>query len=73
MRYLKELERIENKNEPNKTQEVVEKTEVEVNEEEEEWMRKNRDTPKKGTTSTRNKFVRVGRKNELHDPDAGDV
>ena len=37
-RYLKELDKMENKKESGKTQEVVEVAEVEVNEEEEEWM-----------------------------------
>ena len=38
MRFLKELDKMENKKESGKTQEVVEVAEVEVNEEEEEWM-----------------------------------
>ena len=37
VRYLKELDKMENKEESGKTQEVVEVAEVEVNEEEEEW------------------------------------
>ena len=37
VRYLKELDKMENKKESGKTQEVVEVAEVEVNEEEEEW------------------------------------
>ena len=38
VRYLKELHRLESKKELGKVQEVVEVTEVEVNEKEEEWM-----------------------------------
>ena len=38
VRYLKALAKMENKTESGKTQEVVEVAEVEVNEEEEEWM-----------------------------------
>ena len=38
MRYLKELDKMENKKESSKTQKIVEVAEVEVNEEEEEWM-----------------------------------
>ena len=38
VRYLKELDMMENKKESGKTQEVVEVAEVEVNEEEEGWM-----------------------------------
>ena len=38
MSYLKELDKMENKKESGKVQEVVEVAEVEVNEEEEEWM-----------------------------------
>ena len=38
VRYLKELDKMENKKESGKVQEVVEVAEVEVNEEEEEWM-----------------------------------
>ena len=38
VRYLKELDKMEHKKESGKTQEVVEEAEVEVNEEEEEWM-----------------------------------
>ena len=38
VRYLKELDKVENNKESGKTQEVVEVAEFEVNEEEEEWM-----------------------------------
>ena len=38
VRYLKELDKIENKKESGKSQEVMEVAEVGVNEEEEEWM-----------------------------------
>ena len=38
VRYLKELDKMENKKESGKSQEVVEVAEVEVNVEEEEWM-----------------------------------
>ena len=62
MRFLKALERAENKKEPDKVQEVVEVTEVEANEEE-EWMTE--EEPQQvdgGATWTWNKFARVRRK-----------
>ena len=67
MRYLKALERAENKKEPDKAQEVVEVTEVEVeveaNEEEEEWMtEEEQQQVDEGATWTWNMFARVRRK-----------
>ena len=38
VRYLKELDKMENKKESGKVQEVMDVAEVEVHEEEEEWM-----------------------------------
>ena len=64
VRYLKELDKMENKKESGKSQEVVEVAEVEVNEEAEQCMteEKNHDRSKKGATWTQNKFVKVGKK-----------
>ena len=62
VRCLKALGRAEKEKESDKAQEVVEVAEVEVNEEEEEWMtEEDQRHAEEGATWTR-KFVRVGRK-----------
>ena len=62
MRYLKALKRAENKKEPDKAQEVVEVTEVEVNEEEEWMTEEETQQVDERATWTWNKFARVRRK-----------
>ena len=75
VRYLKELDKMENKKESGKTQEVVEVAEVEVNEEEEEWMTE--EEPRQGDEGgdLDPEKVRQGRggRNELHGQNVEDV
>ena len=73
VRYFKALERAENKKEPDKAQEVVDVTEVEVNEEEEEWMTEEESRQVEEGGDLDPLHVRQGGRNELHDEDAGDV
>ena len=66
LRYLKELDKMENKEESGKTQEVVEVAEVEVNEEEEEWTTE--EEPQRGDElgDLDPEQVRQGREEEMN-------
>ena len=66
VRYLKELDKMENKKESGKTQEIVEVGEVEVNEEEEEWMTE--EEPRQGDEGgdLDPEQVRQGREEEMN-------
>ena len=66
VRYLKELDKMENKKESGKVQEVVEVAEVEVNEEEEEWMTEEESRPGDEGGDLDPKQVRQGWEEELN-------
>ena len=66
VRFLKDFDKMENKKESGKTQEVVEVAEVEVNEEEEEWMTE--EEPRQGDEGgdLDPEQVRQGREEEMN-------
>ena len=66
VRFLKDFDKMENKKESGKTQKVVEVAEVEVNEEEEEWMTE--EEPRKGDEGgdLDPELVRQGREEEMN-------
>ena len=65
MRYLKELDKMENKKESGKSQEVVEVAEVEVNEEEEQWMTEEESRQVEEGCDLDPEQVRQGREEEI--------
>ena len=74
VRYLKELDKMENKKESGKVQEVVDVAEVEVNEEGEEEVREEESRQgDDGGDLDRTSSSRSGGRDELHDQDVEDV